>query len=113
MFTPTKEAMESIRATLHKIMEGGDEEFAKAWIVYAELQLHTLNYPNKTILVTKVMPLIMACSAISEKSVDEIQEIIHNSVVRMLFQAKIDGRNSLEMSDARKAATYVREQCQT
>ena len=88
------------------------ESFAQAWLVWAELHLQTLNRPDKSVVVTRLMPLVMAGVATSEKTPEQVQQIIHDSVLKILFQAKLNGKDSLDMKEARKAAVYVRYHCQ-
>jgi hypothetical protein len=113
MFSPTKVQVAFIRSTLGKIMEDStNESFAQAWLVWAELHLQTLDRPDKSVVVTRLMPLIMACVATSNKTSDQAQKIIHDSVLKVLFQAKLSGKDSLDMEEARKAAVYVKYHCQ-
>jgi len=113
MFTPTRVQVDFIRSTLRKIMKDStNESFAQAWLVWAELHLQTLNRPDKTVVVTRLMPLIMACVATSNKTPEQAQGIIHDAVLKTLFQAKLAGKDSLDMQEARKAAVYVKYHCQ-
>lgn len=113
MFAPTRVQIGFIRTTLRKIMEDPtNESFAQAWLVWAELHLQTLNRPDKSVVVTRLMPLVMAGVATSNKTPEEVQGIIHDSVLKTLFQAKVSGKDSLDMEEARKAAVYVRYHCQ-
>ncbi|NIM22383.1 MAG: hypothetical protein GTN64_08225 [Candidatus Latescibacteria bacterium] len=82
MFTPTKAQLQTIRTTLRDIAEGGEEALSKAWLVWAELQLVAIGYADKTILITRMMPLVMACIADSDKTPEQVQKILHTSVVK-------------------------------
>ena len=97
---------------MRKIMnDSTDESFAQAWLVWAELHLQTLNRTDKSVVVARLMPLVMACVASSKKTPDEAQRIVLDSVLKFLFQAKLNGKDSLDMTYAKKAAVYVRYHC--
>lgn len=113
MFAPTRVQLDLIESTVRKIMsDSTNESFAQAWLVWAELHLQTLDRPDKTVVVARLMPLVMAGVATSGKTPEQVQGIIHDSVVKVLFQAKINGKDSLDMEEARKAAVYVKYHCQ-
>jgi len=113
MFTPTKVQVHFIKTTLDEILSDNTSgAWARAWLVWAEFHLQTLSYGNKTDVVARLMPLVMACVATSDKTPEQAQAILHDSIVRTLFQAKVDGRDSLDMAYARKAVIYVRGKCE-
>lgn len=112
MFALTESQMELIRRIFREILEDpSNESFAQAWLVWAELQIQTVKHPNKVEVVVRMMPLVMAAVTFSGADFEKVQKVLNQSVLRMLFQAKLEGRESLEMEDARKAILYVKDAC--
>ena len=113
MLPPSRNRILEVRKLFNEIREGGDEGVAKAWLIWAHLHMESLNAPDKSEVATRLTPLVMVFIAETHAHPDTISRHLVNSVVRFLFQAKLDGREDLNMEDAKKAVQYVTEQCST
>jgi len=112
MFQPSKEQLEYISTTLQEILDDPTPNaFARTWVVWAELHLASMQHPDKRMVTTRIMPMVAAGVRLSGKTPEQVQEIIHQSVLKILFQAKVKGRSDLNLDDGRKAAVYIRHHC--
>lgn len=108
MFQATSHQIENMQRAISKIFAGGDDAFVQAWLVWAQVHLATLDVPGpRTAATEKILPLIY-CLA---KSTDSPREAVHNSLLeslpRILFQAKLAGRDDLGLEDGYAALTTI------
>lgn len=109
MFNPSEEQLKYISTTLREILDDPTPEaFARTWVVWAELHLAALQHPDKRMVTTRIMPMVAAGVRLSGKKPEQVQEIIHQSVLKFLFQAKVEGRDTLNVEDGKKAAVFIR-----
>lgn len=111
MFTLSKHNKQKIQEILNDIGETGVEGLEKAWLVWANLSLETISYPDKTQVVTRLAPLVMVFDEVSNATPEQIQKYLNESILKTLFQAKLNGRNELNMEDAARAIEYVKQKC--
>lgn len=111
MFTLSKTNKEKIQEILNDIENNGVEALEKAWLVWANLSIETIHYPDKTQVVTRIAPLVMVFDEVSNRTPEQIHGYLNESVLRFLYQAKLNDRHELNMEDAAKAIEYVKEKC--
>lgn len=108
MFQANSQQIENMQRSITKIFADGDDAFAQAWLVWAQVHLSTLDIPGpRTAAAEKILPLIYCLS----KSTDSPRKVVHSllleSLPRILFQAKIAGRDDLGLEDGYAALTTI------
>ena len=109
MFTPSDEDFESMKEEIRRIRGGGQDAAAQAWLVWAEVYLVEVGTPGPPVeSLKKLLPLIfwLVNNVGGEK--ERIQDILHDSIIRIMFNAKLAGRD-LSTDDGHHAILIVRQ----
>lgn len=85
----------------------GDDAMAEAWLLWAEVYLHTLEIPVPAASTKKIFPLVYVLSEQTGADPKQVQVALHDLLTPILFQAKLNGRD-LNLDDGHKAIKLVR-----
>ena len=97
MFQLSNEQMKSIKGEISRIHAGGQDAAALAWLVWAEVYLAESDRPGPPIeSLKKLMPLILWIERYIGGTCEQIQENLRDSILRILFNAKLEGRELSE-----------------
>jgi phage gp36-like protein len=102
----TDEQVDRMKESIRLLRAGGDPAFATAWLVWAEVYLNTLE--GSVVAGTeKILPLVVWLSKTTRADGKVIQAALHDSLTRILFQAKLAGRE-LNTEDGHTALQVIR-----
>lgn len=107
MFQATNQQIENMRRVIAELYAGGDDAFARTWLVWAEVHLNTLDISVPTVTTEKILPLIYWLEKTSHSPRETVRQAIHQSLPRVLWQAKLEGRD-LSVEDGYAALEMIR-----
>ena len=108
MFQATDQQVQNMQQAIAEIRAGGDAAFARAWLVWAEVHLSTLEVPGPhTASTEKILPLVYCLEKATGSPKEVIQGMLHDSLPRLIFQAKLAGRD-LRVEDGYAALEMIR-----
>ncbi len=110
MLNPTDAQVAAMQRELGRLRRDGHDAAAQSWLVWAETRLHTLDLPGPggpVASTQKILPLVLWLkSKIGLADTDPIQRALHDTLVRVLWEAKCEGRE-LNETDGHKAIWMV------
>lgn len=102
----TDEQIGKMKESIRLLQVGGDPAFATAWLIWAEVHLNTLE--GSVVAGTeKILPLAFWLSKTTGADGKVVQAALHDSLPRILFQAKVAGRE-LNTEDGYTALQVIR-----
>lgn len=108
MLKPDKSQVDKMKLAIGELMAGGDSAFAKAWLLWAEVYLHTIDVHGPPMASTeKILPLAFWLNKTTGAEVGVVQRAIHDSLTRILFQSRLKGRD-LNADDGHTALQVIR-----
>ncbi len=109
MFRPSDKSFKQMALQCNQIAKNGDEGLSEAWLIWANLYLQIANDLNTHAFTyaNQLTPLIGALMRLKIFELHELHEKLKESVFRGLWQAKLNGRNELNIEDARKMITQI------
>jgi len=108
MFQLSDEQMKSMKGEISRVRAGGQDAAAQAWLVWAEVYIAESDRPGPPIeSLKKLLPLLLWLNANIGGTPEEVQDILRESILRILFQAKLEGRE-LSTDDGHHAILIVR-----
>lgn len=97
-----------MKREISRLHTEGDLAAAETWLVWAEIYLNTLEVPGPPIHSNqKILPLVVWLSDTTGTSVDVVHDALQESLPRILFQAKLAGRD-LNIDDGHTAIRVIR-----
>ena len=98
-----------MKGEISRIRYGGQDVAAEAWLVWAEVYIAESGKPGPpTESLKKLVPLLMWLVGQTGGKPERIQDILRESVLRILFNAKLEGRE-LSTNDGHHAILIVRQ----
>ena len=108
MFQLSDEQMKSVKGEISRVQAGGQDAAAQAWLIWAEVYIAEADRPGPPIeSLKKLIPLLLWLNANVGGTLEGVQAILRDSILRILFQAKLDGRE-LSTDDGHHAILIVR-----
>jgi len=99
----------SMKQEIDHLRTDGDKAGAEVWLVWAETYLNTLEVPGPPVPgLKKVCSLTVWLADELGVTVSDIYDALRESLPRILFQAKLAGRNDLSLDDGHTALWMVR-----
>ena len=103
-----EEELSTMRAEIMLLHIAGDEGGAMAWLLWAEMCLNTLEVPEPNMVAARaIFPVVVWLSRTMEIPIEAVQNALHESLPRILWQAKLAGRE-LDVTDGHAAIRIVR-----
>jgi len=109
MFQLSDEQLESIKGEISRIRSGGQDAAAQAWLIWAEVYLAEADRPGPPVeSLKKLVPLLFWLTDNIGGTPEQVQDILRESILRILFSAKLEGRE-LSEDDGHHAILIVRQ----
>lgn len=110
MLNPTDAQVAAMQRELGRLRREGQDAAAQSWLVWAETRLNTLDLPGPggpVASTQKILPLILWLKdRIGIEDAGAIQAALHDTLVRVLWGAKCEGRE-LNEADGHHAILLI------
>jgi hypothetical protein len=107
---PSERQLEYFRDLLRRFTEEGTYALVEQFCVWANTYIRLSGTGGETarqVRAEQVFPVAVILCQVTGLEVEDVIDVMHDEVVRGLFQAKMEGRHDLSVADAEEALVRV------